>query len=140
VPFDKFDLSKAGSATDYGNMGTGVSFTPSRTVGLYHAGNKEHRLMQTSVAMKNPLEVVRDEHYLDNIGNLAKKLGVKEKPVWSGTKQKNKAFSDEFREKAMEAGYDGAITRLPNNNRDILEVTAYDPDQITILKNVGAKQ
>lgn len=134
TPFDKFDLSKAGSATDYGNTGTAVSLTPSNSMGLYHAKGKQGQLMRVSANLKSPIEVIRDDNYINNIESIAKKLGVQANPKWSGYKQQSKEWADEFAKKAQEAGYDCTVTRMPNRNKDVIEVSVYDPNKLTIHK------
>lgn len=120
------DATKQGSNTDAGNMGSGFYSSPSSAV----ARNYGKNVHKVKVRLDNALEFVRDEKYKESIGEKAKELGVKSEPKWNGSKQISKEFADEFRDKAMEAGYDGAVSRAPNDARDIVEAVAYEPDQV----------
>ena len=135
--FAAFDLLKAGARTDTGNLGTGIYMTPQRFIARAYANNKDQNIMPLYASVKNPLELVYDENYIKNVIDLADKLGVAEKSKWSGTKQINAGFSEEFRKKALEAGYDGIIARATNNSKDIVEIVAYNPTQVKSVNNRG---
>lgn len=129
--FDTFDLTRSGTATDQGNLGVGVYLTPFRSIA---AGTTkgQGRLIETEAFLENPIEIVRDNNFKQNIADAAKAIGVQAEPKFSGTKQISKEFAEEFTQKAIAAGHDGAIVRAPNEAADLAEVVVYDPQNVTI--------
>ena len=113
----------AGGRTDAGNLGQGQYASPSRNVARGYGEN----VNPIKLTLRNPLTVVRDGNYVKNIAKAARKLGVVAEPQWSGSKQMSDAFAQEFTEKAIAAGYDGAVATLPNG--DIVEVVQYQNRQ-----------
>lgn len=87
------------------------------------------RLQADSKPLANPIEIVKDESYKTAIGQKAAELGVKEIPIWSGEKQTNKAFSDEFTAKAKKAGYGGAVIKSPDGQ--VIESISYDKPRLS---------
>jgi len=126
------DISKTGTATDQGNVGTAIVLTPHKLVALGYKKNASGELLNVDYDLKNPLEIIRDDNYINNIKNLAKELGVVSESKWSGTKQQSKEFADEFRKKALDKGYDGYIERWNNKAKEIINIGIYNPEKLKI--------
>lgn len=130
--FAGFDLSFTGTGTDQGNLGVGVYLSPVRSIA--EATTKgQGRTIETNAFIENPIEIIRDDSFIQNIENLAQELGVVTKPVFSGTKQQSAEFAKEFSDKAQAAGFDSVIVRAPNKARDIAEVVVFDPQNVDII-------
>ena len=123
--------------TNAGNTGSGVHFTPHKAVARRYGKALDERM----ISIKNPLIIEKPldgtkEEFISNIDKVAKDIGVESKSEWSGTKQMSRKFADEFREKAMDAGYDSAVTIIPNG--EINEVVLYEPEK-QIIKTKAKK-
>lgn len=118
-----------GQRTDYGNFGTGVYTTPKEFLAKAYAekGGQRGGVLKLQADLKNPLYVtVAGPEYTDEVERIARDLGVTAKPKWEGSGQKSREFADQFREKAMAAGYDGVITR-DIDGAEGAELVVFDP-------------
>lgn len=131
-----FSLSSSGDRTDFGNFGTGVYLSPQEFIGKAYAGATGINI-HAYLALKNPLvfSVVGPE-YTASVEAKARELGVTENAIWENGGQRNKAWSDQFRERAVSAGYDGVVTVNADGTLGA-EVVAFDPAQIKSVFNRG---
>lgn len=109
------DLGRAGSATDMGNMGTGFYVTPEDFIAETYArmAGGDRVVMPLFVRAENVLKLgTMDENYIAAVTRLTDEWGMENKPQFDGTKQKSKAWADEFAAAAQARGFDavGAYT------------------------------
>ncbi len=132
-----FDPSRAGSRTDFGNVGVGIYTTPQSWVAKAYAKDPDSRtasddlegeVLPLYLAIENPLRVIYDENYKSRIVQAARSIGVTADPDWRGPSPGNRKFSEQFTAKAQEAGYDGVFTTDVDGG--IVEAVAFRPEQI----------
>lgn len=137
LPISSFDPTKGKIITDVGNMGVGTYFTPQRFIAEAYA-KPRNNVYDGFLSIKNPYDVlVRDANYVHSISDIARSVGVKSEPLWSGTKQMNLDFSKELTQRMLDAGYDGMIGRSGNNSKDIIEIVSYNPSNFKSINNKG---
>lgn len=127
----KFDLSKAGTATDAGNAGTGVYTSPDPYTArayIQYAGIGSG-VIPLTVELENPLEItVTDELDVAPLVEQAIKMGVKENFVDMGDGGNvNTKWSQQFRDAVIALGHDGVVIKMDDK---ISEVVAYDPKNV----------
>jgi hypothetical protein len=103
-------------ARDYANMRSGAGDEPS--------------VIQVGLGEMN-VRVI-DERGPDG-QRLAEELGVEEVPTWNGAQQTNKAWSEEFAEKAKKAGIDAIYTK------DTGEVAVFSTDKLVEVSSTKAE-
>jgi hypothetical protein len=131
----EFDLSQSGSRTDHGNFGLGVYTTRHEWVAQGYAG-REGSVIAMHVELDNPIRIpVIDGGYTKIVEEWSEALGVESKPIWEGNAQRSKEWASEFRDKALEAGYDGVIT-LNVDGEICAEVVAYRPKSLHTLASL----
>jgi len=113
---DAVDLGRAGTATDMGNMGTGFYVTPEDFIAETYArmAGGDRVVMPLFVRAENVLKLgTLDENYIAAVTRLTDEWGMAEKPQFDGTKQKNKAWADEFAAAAQARGFDAVAAYTP---------------------------
>lgn len=128
-----FDLKRSGDRTDMGNFGTGVYTSPQEFVARGYAG-RHGSVIAFHASLKNPIRIpVVDGSYLRLVEEWGQALGVVTAPIWEGRAQRSRAWADELRIRALEAGYDGVLTENIDGNI-CAEVVVFRPDDLRTVK------
>lgn len=128
--FDKFDLSKAGTTTDAGELGRALYFTTDgKTVmspPFAGPGTKWPNRYEVNLAVKNPFELELPSWSADKAKLIRQKLDL---PPDATAKQ--------VAEKVQSMGHDATMLDYSPMGYQAKEIAVYDPDIIDILKRYG---
>ncbi len=136
--FSSFSTEQHGKNTDAGRMGVGAYFTTDKRIARSYALmaiGPSPAVYTARVHLSRPLTMAGDVHKATE--SAARRLGVKELPVWDGYKQTSLSFAQEFTDRAIRAGYDGAIWMKKGKPREI--VAYYPTSQVSGLETETVK-
>lgn len=128
--FDRFDINKAGSTTDAGDLGRAVYFTTDAQTAMSPPfagpGTKMPHRYEAALSVKNPLELLFPSWSADKGKLIREKLGL---PA--------DATAREVAEKAQSLGHDSVALDYSPVGYDAKEIAVFDTDLIDILKRYG---
>jgi len=119
--FDKFDLSRIGSARDMGYYSWGFYFTPNIRLAAYYAPI----IYTVELHFNNPYITIAA-----GASDFLSKLDIHLKDYPYSSAEPMKIAT----EKIKSMGHDGVIIKDSTGSGHIREIVAYDPSQIKILK------
>lgn len=115
--FDKFDLSKAGSTTDAGQLGRGIYFSTDK-----RAAASSPNVYASDVNMSSPLRIEMPDFYTDKTSLIRKALGLPKS-----------ATAEDVTKAAQARGHDGVILDYSPTGYQHQEYAVFDPAQVKIL-------
>lgn len=128
--FDRFDIRKAGSTTDAGDLGRGLYFTTDNTTAVSPPfagpGTKMPHRYEVDLAVSNPLPLEMPSFSADKAKLIREKIGL---PA--------NATAQEVAEKVQSMGHDAAVLDYAPTGYKAKEIAVYDDKLIDILRRYG---
>lgn len=119
--FDKFDIGKAGTTTDQGELGRALYFGTDPNV----AANRPHKY-EAAVSLENPLNLTMPNFRTNKSSIIREALGLP--PT---------ATSEEITQAATRRGHDGVILDYSPTGYAHKEIAAFSDKAIEILRKYG---
>jgi len=119
--FDRFDLAKAGTTTDSGQLGRGLYFSTDPQV----AAKSPHKY-ETDISLQNPFELEFPNWKTGKQSLIAEKLGLP-----------HNATSDDIANAAKAMGHDGVVLDYSPAGYNQKEVAVFDDKLVQIIKKYG---
>ncbi len=128
--FERFDIRKAGSTTDAGDLGRGLYFTTDNTTAVSPPfagpGTKMPHRYEVDLAVSNPLPLEMPSFSADKAKLIREKIGL---PA--------NATAQEVAEKVQSMGHDAAVLDYAPTGYKAKEIAVYDDKLIDILRRYG---
>jgi len=128
--FDRFDINKAGSTTDAGDLGRAIYFTTDAQTAMSPPfagpGTKMPHRYEASLSVKNPLELLFPSWSADKGKLIREKLGLSAN-----------ASAREVTDKAQSLGHDSVALDYSPVGYNAKEIAVFNPQLIDILRRYG---